>query len=64
MMRAKMKQKPLEKCSRTGLVIFSTELDAKIVLAYRQYNDRGEKRYFRCGKHFHLTAQDKLPGAE
>lgn len=62
MMKAKIKQKPLRKCPRTHLVIFNTELDAKIVLAYRQHKDRGEKRYFRCGSHYHLTAQEEFLG--
>lgn len=47
---------------RCGLVIFHTELDAKIVLARRMWMDRGEKRTFRCpkcgGGIWHLTAED------
>lgn len=46
------------RCSRSGLVIFNTELDAKMALAWRMGKDKGEKRYFRCGKHFHLTAME------
>lgn len=48
----------LMRCNRTKLVIFHTELDAKIALASRVRKDKGEKRFFRCGNHFHLTAKE------
>ena len=38
--------------------MFETELDAMIALAFRQAKEKGEKRYYRCGKHFHLTSQE------
>lgn len=43
-------------CNRSSKVIFHTELDAKIALADRIAKDKGEKRYYPCGKHFHLTS--------
>lgn len=52
-------KKPLRRCGISGLVIFDTELDAKIALAKRVWMDKGEKRYFSCRKHFHLTSQDQ-----
>ena len=48
----------LARCNISGLVILSTELDAKLALATRIRKDTGEKRYFRCGSHFHLTSED------
>lgn len=49
----------MKKCR--GKVIFKTELDAKMALAWRIRRDKGEKRYYRCelGNHFHLTSQDR-----
>ena len=47
------------RCSISGLVIFDSELDAKIALARRVWKDKGEKRYFSCGRHFQLTSQDR-----
>jgi len=47
------------KCNRSGKVVFKTELDAMIALAQRQKQDKGEKRYYECGNHFHLTSQEK-----
>lgn len=46
-------------CNRAGKVIFRTELDAKIALARRVWNDKGERRIYPCGDHFHLTSQEK-----
>lgn len=51
----------LTRCQAMGLVILHSELDAKIVLAQRMYRDKGERRYFACGTHFHLSAEDNLP---
>lgn len=53
-----------KRCSRTGKVIFQTELDAKIALAPRIRKDKGEQRYYPClfrgrVEHFHLTSQEK-----
>lgn len=50
----------LRTCNRTGKIIFHTELDAKIVLAGRFVRDKGEIRYYQCGKHWHLTSKEKL----
>jgi hypothetical protein len=47
------------KCNKAGKIIFATELDAKIALARRVWKDKGEKRYYPCGKHFHLTSWDE-----
>ena len=49
----------LRRCNISGLVILATELDAKLALATCFRRDSGEKRYFRCGSHYHLTAQDE-----
>lgn len=48
-------------CGRARKVILKTELDAMIVLARRQNQDKGEKRYYKCsfGSHYHLTSEDK-----
>jgi hypothetical protein len=46
-------------CNRSGKVIFRTELDAKIALAERVWKDKGERRYYPCQEHFHLTSQEK-----
>ena len=51
----------LKRCPQTKLVILKDELEAKVVLAYRQNRDKGEKRYFRCGDHYHLTSQEIMP---
>ena len=45
-----------------GKVIIHTELDAKIALAKRIRQDRGEIRYYPCDahgvkRHWHLTSQ-------
>jgi len=47
------------RCNIGGLIIIPTELDAKIALMKRQAKDKGEKRYFPCRNHFHLTAQEQ-----
>ena len=46
-------------CKRGGRdkVIFRTILDAKIALAKRMHDDRGEIRFYKCGNHYHLTSQ-------
>jgi len=44
-------------CSRAHKVIFKTEIDAKLALFNRQRKEKGEQRYYPCGKHFHLTSQ-------
>ena len=54
-----------KRCSKTGKVIFYTELDAKIALAERYHKDKGEIRYYPCktlrGKiHYHLTSQPAI----
>lgn len=49
----------VRRCNRTGLVIFHTELDAKIALAVRIRKDKGESHYFRCGGHYHLTTRGR-----
>jgi hypothetical protein len=57
------KQRPwLRRCNISGLVIFNSEIDAKIALAGRIRKESGEKRYFRCGSHYHLSAQEKNKG--
>jgi len=47
------------KCFKSGKVILATELDAKIALSLRSTKEKGEKRYYSCGNHFHLTSQDQ-----
>jgi hypothetical protein len=49
----------VRRCNRTGKVIFATELEAKIALAWRVWKDKGEKRWYPCHGHFHLTSEDK-----
>lgn len=46
-------------CKRARKVSFRNELDAKIALAQRQRQEKGERRYYPCnfGPHFHLTSQ-------
>ena len=39
-------------------MILQDELQAKMVLASRLARDKGEKRYFACGNHYHLSATD------
>lgn len=56
---AMSKRPRLRRCGISGLVILDTELQAKIVLAKRIREDKGEKRYFRCQNHFHLTKQEQ-----
>jgi len=48
------------KC-RTGKRRFPDELSAKIALARRINQDRGEKRYYACTlcSGFHMTSQDQ-----
>lgn len=46
-------------CNRASKVIFHTELDAKIALAERIAKDKGEKRYYPCHGHYHLTSMEK-----
>lgn len=53
----KKRRRSLRRCRTTHLVIFDTELEAKIVLAHRIKRDKGEIRYFHCGDHYHLTSQ-------
>jgi len=48
-----------DRCKRTGKVSFVNELEAKMALAIRQANDKGEIRTYRCGNHWHLTSQEK-----
>lgn len=55
------------RCNKTGKVIFSNELDAKIALAARVWKDKGEQRYYPCkghGKrvHYHLTSMGENRG--
>ena len=57
-----MAKKP-KRCNISGLVIFEDELAAKFALARRVWKDKGEKRYFQCRDHFHLTAQDERKSA-
>lgn len=52
------------KCFKSGKVIFTTELDAKIALSLRANKDKGEKRYYRCGSHYHLTSQEQRTEAK
>ena len=57
-------KKQRRRCNRAGnKVIFVTELDAKVALARRVWNDKGEKRYYPCKGshplHYHLTSQEK-----
>lgn len=52
------KKARLRRCNRTGKIIFRTELEAKIVLASRQYRDKGEKRIYSCHGHYHLTSRE------
>lgn len=49
----------MTKLCRGEKVVFSTPLDAKIVLADRIKKDKGEVDYYRCevGNHYHLTSQ-------
>ena len=56
---AQRSRRQLKRCNIGGLVIIPTELDAKIALMKRQAKDKGEKRYFQCRNHFHLTAQEQ-----
>ncbi|MCA1807240.1 MAG: hypothetical protein LC687_05255 [Actinobacteria bacterium] len=60
MTRHRASRKKLIRCSHTGLVVFNSELEAKIVLAHRIRRDKGEIRYFSCGDHFHLAATDLM----
>lgn len=55
-------RRKLKRCHIGGLVILNTEIEAKIVLARRVWADKGEKRYFPCGNHWHLTAEEADPG--
>lgn len=50
------RKKNLKRCNATGLVIFASELEAKIVLARRVWSDKGEDHAFECpkNKHWHL----------
>jgi hypothetical protein len=58
--RKRGKRPPLKRCNRTHLVVFDTELEAKMVLASRMHRDKGEVRYFECGDHFHLTSEPRM----
>lgn len=51
--------KKVRRCNISGLVIFEDELAAKYALARRVWKDKGEKRYFECRGHYHLTAQEE-----
>jgi hypothetical protein len=46
-------------CKRARKVSFLDELDAKIALAQRKRQEKGERRYYKCnfGDHYHLTSQ-------
>ena len=60
-MKKHRSDRPLRRCAATGLVIFKSELEAKIVLASRVWRDKGERRVFLCpaGRHFHLTSMEE-----
>lgn len=45
------------RCNRTGKVKFD-EIGAKLALARRVWGDKGEIRYYKCGRHYHLTSQE------
>ncbi len=45
------------RCPRSKKVIFRTELDANIALAFRKAKDKGEKRFYPCMDHYHLTSK-------
>ena len=55
-----------KRCTKAGKVIFHTELDAKIALAFRMRKDKGEVRYYPCwvaGKqHWHLSSLELVKG--
>lgn len=57
-LKKRKKKSFLRRCNISGLVILPTEIDAKLALAIRIRKDTGERRYFRCGNHFHLTRQE------
>lgn len=46
-------------CKRARKVAFANELEAKMALAQRIRQDKGEQRYYQCSfdNHFHLTSQ-------
>lgn len=46
-------------CKRARKVSFKNELEAKMALAQRIRQDKGEQRYYKCnfGEHYHLTSQ-------
>ena len=57
-----MKVRTVRYCQRARKVSFATELDAKMALASRINQDKGEIRYYECQyapaahPHFHLTS--------
>lgn len=49
----------MKRCSKTGKVIFDSDLEAKIALARRVWKDKGEVRYYHCSMgHYHLTSME------
>ena len=57
-----MKVRTVRYCQRARKVSFATELDAKMALASRLHQDKGEVRYYECqfapknDPHYHLTS--------
>lgn len=57
-----MKVRTVRYCQRARKVSFATELDAKMALASRINQDKGEIRYYECQyahknhPHYHLTS--------
>lgn len=46
----------LPKCEMTGKVMIETEQEAVEVVARRDKKNAGEKGYYQCGSHYHLTS--------
>lgn len=44
-------------CNRARKVKFDL-IGAKLALARRVWKDTGEKRYYPCGSHYHLTSKE------
>jgi hypothetical protein len=59
-MKKRPAKKHLKTCRRAHKVIMRDELEAMMVLALRQNQDRGEKRYYPCFDHYHLTSEEKI----
>ena len=53
------KSRGRRRCTKEKKIMFRTELDAMIALSHRQAADKGEKRYYPCGDHWHLTSQEQ-----